>query len=151
MPYIHVHIPLVVIVLDQGKCGNIVRPANRVKRPEFITEVLHLRQLPIVPIVVVQNTVPINLSTEAGGPPPEKGDEIGSLGNALHSPKGQLPRPRRGTLHSVRPSVSAGLLLHYAKMRTDRASFGEVTSPFTIVQVCFCLRSAVKTEGKTGV
>jgi hypothetical protein len=61
--------------------------------------------------VVLEQTVPVLLGTEAGRTPPKKDDPIGTTGYLLVGPESQLARP--GHNANDIPAARPGLLLHH--------------------------------------
>ena len=133
VPDVRLRVKDVVVVLEEREAGCIFRPADRVQGLHFGNEILHLRELPIVPSIVIKNSVPVHLRPERTCAPAEEGNEIRPLRHRLHRPERKLARPRRGHLHAARPAASARLLLHDAEMRADRPRLGEVPGPFAVV------------------
>ena len=59
MPDVCLSIPLIVIVLQKGKRSNMFRPADRGDFFQELSESLDFTKLPVVAVVVVENSVPV--------------------------------------------------------------------------------------------
>lgn len=79
VPGVHVHVPPVVIVFYEGKRSYIFRPADRIQSPQLFAKVAHFGQLSVVPVVIVQDAVPVDLRAKCTGAPAEKGNKVRSL------------------------------------------------------------------------
>ena len=81
VPDIRLCIPFIVIVFQQGKGGNMFRSADRSELLQKIAKSFDFSKLPVVAIVIVQNSMPVNLCTVRCRAPPEEGDEISTVSN----------------------------------------------------------------------
>ena len=119
VPVVHLGIPDVVIVPEHSDLRPVGGSGDIGDGGDATVDVFDLRQLSIVPIIIVEDAVPIDLRTLGHGAPPEEADVIRSVGDALHGPQLDLARLRGRRFHSGIPSVGARLLLHDPEMRAD--------------------------------
>ena len=59
MPDVCLSIPLIVIVFQKSKSRNLLSPANRGDFFQELSESLDFTKLPVVAVVVVENSVPV--------------------------------------------------------------------------------------------
>ena len=101
---------------------------------------LHLSQLPVVPVVIVQDPMPVDLGSHDRGSPAEEADKVRSMGDGLHRPEHHLPRLWRRRFHPGIPSIGAGLLLHDTEVRADGTYLRQVQTPLPVIQAIRILR-----------
>ena len=150
VPCVDLRVPLVVVVPYQGKGCCAVRPGNKLKLLRHGVDAAHLGQTAVVPVVVIEDAVPVHFRAEGAGAPAEEADVVRAVGDALHGPQGHLPGTGRGAFHTVDPAVGAGLLLHDAEVRADAAHLRQVPGPLAVIEAVG-VEGAVQGEAEIGV
>ena len=141
-------VPFVVVVFHKCKSGDILASADGIQGMKETAEFLYFPEFPVIPVVIVEDAVPVQFRAEGGSAPAKEGDIIRALCHRLHCPQGELARPRSGHFHTVYPAASSALLLHDAEMRTDRACFNEISCPHAVFEICGTL---VQFKGKVRI
>ena len=95
--------------------------------------------------------MPINFRSHRGGTPTKIGNRIRTMGKALPGPKAHLPRLGRRLTHTADPAAGAGLLLHNAKIRGDRAAACQAPGASAVVESARLLGVAVSVKCKIRV
>ena len=132
VPGVQLGVEHVVVVLHQAQQGDVLRPGHLLDGLHPGVEPLELRQLPVGPVVIVQQAVPVHLRAVGDGAPPEEADIVRAVGDALHGPQHHLAGlGRRGRPGGAAPR--AGLLLHNAEVGAHRAHFHQVLAPLPVV------------------
>ena len=105
MPYIYLCIPDITIIFNHSKSCLIFCSCCFFNSLNSFIYFLYFCQLPIVTIIIIQDSMPINLCSKRAGSPTEKTHIICSMCNALHCPKHHLPWFRCRCFHSGIPSI----------------------------------------------
>ena len=119
VPYIHVCIPEVVIILQDSEARPVLGPRQIFDGLYLVRKFCDFPKFPVIPVIIVQNPMPVNLRPYRTGTPAEETNIIRSMSDTLHRPERHLPRLRRRSFHPCIPSICPGLLLHNPKMRAD--------------------------------
>ena len=150
VPAVVPRVPLVVVVLHKGHPGRAVRAAHAFQALQGVRKGAHLLKAAVVPVVIVEDAVPVDFRAHGAGAPPEEGHKVRPMGHALHGPQRQLTGPGRGALHAVVPAVGPGLLLHDAKVRAYRAHLRQHPRPAPVVHG-IGVPGVIQLKGKAGV
>ena len=135
VPDVRFGIEFIVVVFEKGKSSHVFCTAYRRNALQQLSKLLYLFKFPVVPVVIVEDAVPVQLGSEGSCAPAEEGNKVCSLGNGLHCPQRQLPRPWGRHFHPVYPAACAGLLFHDSEMRADAACFNQVAGPLAVVEI----------------
>ena len=91
-------------------------------------------QSAVVSSGIIQDTMPVNLSTVSTGSPAEIADIVCTMCHTLHGPQSHLSRLRSRSCHTGIPSVGSGLLFHDTEVFGYRTNLRQVTAPHTVFQ-----------------
>ena len=134
MPYIQLAVPCVVIVFQETNFCFILGACNLRQFLEFLMNRFNFCQSAVVSSGIIQDTMPVNLSTVSTGSPAEIADIVCTMCHTLHGPQGHLSRLRSRSCHTGIPSVGSGLLFHDTEVFGYRTNLRQVTAPHTVFQ-----------------
>ena len=133
MPYIQLRIKDIIVVFQNSYLCFVFRACRFLDLLKVLMDGMHFRQAAVIPAGIIQNTVPVDLRSHGRRSPTEIADIVRSMSDTLHRPQSQLPRFRSRSFHTGIPPVGAGLLLHDAESRRNRAGLRQISAPFSVL------------------
>ena len=134
MPDIQLAVPYIIIIFQETDFRLIFRSRQLRKLLKFLMHRFHFCQSPVISSRIIQDTMPVNLSTVSTGSPAEIADIVCTMCHTLHGPQSHLSRLRSRSCHTGIPSVGSGLLFHDTEVFGYRTNLRQVTAPHTVFQ-----------------